>query len=188
MTDPHITEALTRLPQAVQALQQATGDIPPAGGTGATTGPSDRTGRLATTHLTDPRTDPARSDLEHLDRMLAKPHPRHLPHIADIINRWAPNRTRKAAIDANNRAAANDDLNRRGDPNNCPSCARINTWGDIHARGLCRRCDHTLTRITDLYDTQLDMPPRDLLERTQGRKITNGDIHNTMHGQPRRKP
>lgn len=191
-----LSEARRRLPAARTAIHRHIGNIPAAGGGTRASGTSDRTGSIACKLATAIDADQAWRDDAELDRLelqaIARLQAgtsitRTLQDILRIVDRWAPDPKRKQVLEDGLRAAANDDLNYRGDINNCRSCARIpGQWGDPHRQGMCKRCDHTLARITELYYHDYDMPPRELLARCQGRRITNGDIANAMHGHRRR--
>jgi hypothetical protein len=190
-----LSEARRRLPAARKALAECIGDIPAAtGGTGAS-GVSDRTGRLALT-LIEGR-DAAVADSDQLNMLMAdmmrrcqqsKPIGRQLAQALDIIDRWAPTPKRRAALEANQRAAANDLLNRHDDHGNCTSCARDpKSFKEQFRRGLCVNCYRRVERINELYVEPVDMPPLNLviLFRERG-KVTDRDIHNAMTGHARR--
>ena len=176
------------------------GTIPASGGGTGASGASDRTGRLALGLLEGQ--DPAVADSLRLDQLEraamrrlqeGQPIDAQLAGILDICDRWAPTERRKQALDNNLRAAANDDLNRRGDTGNCLSCRRLGSarFNPPHKKGLCKSCDRWLNRTLELYDVQLDMPKRELLELAERRgansKVTDQDIHIVMHGHTRRQ-
>jgi len=190
-----LTEAARRLPAARKALDAATGDIPPAGGSGGGSGTSDRTGRLALAVIDG--TDTAVLDSRRLDALervciarckAGQDIAAQLRQVLDICDRWAPDPRRKAALDANLRAAADDMLNRHDDQGNCTSCKRVpGAWGEPHRRGLCKTCSRHLDRVHALYDVVLELPPKRLVEVLQSKgKVTDQDIHVVMHGSVRR--
>lgn len=189
-----MAEVRRRLPGARQAMIAALGTIPAAGGSGGSSGPSDRTGRLACAYLANPDIDPARRDLDTLTMILYRARARRhftngeIAAMLDLCDRWAPTPRRKAKLDDNLRAAAGDLLNATDDHHNCRSCKRVpGAWGEPHKNGLCKNCDRWLQRTLLHYDVTIDMPPLALvaigLERY---KITDADIHTVMHGKPRR--
>jgi hypothetical protein len=111
-----------------------------------------------------------------------------LMRLQALCDRWAPDPRRKAALDANLRAAADDLLNRHDDQGNCTSCKRVpGAWGEPFRRGLCVNCYRYLERVHALYDVVLELPPKRLVEVLQARgKVTDQDIHTAMHGSVRR--
>ena len=158
MDDAHLlSEARRRLPAARTALQQCIGDIPAAsGGTWASSGVSDRPGRLALTVI-DGR-DQAITDsrrLDHLMKLMAarcrrsESLTRQLTEVVDICDRWAPTERRKAALEANLRDAAEG----KGD-DGCISCARTRdhrgapVYAEQHpGLKICKSCYDTLRRV-----------------------------------------
>lgn len=187
-----LSDVRRRLPAARNAILCAVGDMPSRGGSeGVSGGGTGEWGPTVTIAMNCHR-DQAYKDLGRLtelewaNRTQGGLTSHQLEQLFDLCNRWAPDGKRRQVLEDGLRAAANDELNYRGDTNNCRSCARVpGQWGDPHRQGLCKRCDHTLARITEMYEHDYDMPPRELLERTCGRKITNGDITNAMHGHRR---
>ena len=185
-----------RLPAARQALDRCTGTIPAAGGgTGASSGVSDRTGRLALCIIDG--MDQAIVDSRLLDTLerttIARlkngdPIGHQLAAILDIVDRWAPAEKRRRALEQNLRAASDDLLNRHDDHGNCDSCKRVpGAWGEPHRRGLCKTCARHLDRVTALYCVDIDVPPKRLLEVLHAKgKVTDHDIHTVMHGHTRR--
>ena len=190
-----LDEARRRLPAARSALQAATGDMPCSGTSQGGSGTSDRTGRLAIGIIDG--IDLAVNDtrrLDHLERIIiarcktGQPWAQELAQVMDIVDRWAPAPSRKRKLDDNLRAAADDLLNKTEDAHNCRSCKRDpGSYGEPHARGMCKSCDRWLQRVLALYDVTIDMPPVALLVIARERgKVTDHDIHNTMTGQKRR--
>lgn len=184
-----------RLPTARAKLAECLPDMPAAGGGGGS-GTSDRTGRIAVM-LLETGSDQAWADWHTLDRIervlidrcqRTLSITRQLEQLLDIVDRWAPTAKRRQALEANQRDAANDLLNRHDDHGNCQSCKRVpGAWGEPHARGLCKSCDRWLQRVLVYYDVELTMPPRALVEIGQARmKVTDHDIHNAMTGHKRR--
>lgn len=195
MTNHLLAELAARLPPTRRALAQAIGDIPASGGSGTSSGISDRTGRLALGLIEG--IDAAILDSERLNALerqcIVRLHNDQriehlLAQIVDICDRWAPTQRRKSKIDENLRAAADDLLNRHDDSGNCDSCKRVpGAWGAPHRKGLCKTCARHLDRISVLYVTDLELPPRRLVEivKTRG-KVTDRDIHASMDGGTRR--
>jgi hypothetical protein len=190
-----LSEARRRLPAARTALQAATGDMPCSGTSQGGSGTSDRTGRLAIGIIDG--IDIAINDtrrLDHLERIIiarcktGQPWAQELAQVMDIVDRWAPTPHRRRKLDDNLRAAADDLLNKTEDHHNCRSCKRDpGSYGEPHARGMCKSCDRWLQRVLALYDVTIDMPPVALLVIARERgKVTDHDIHNTMTGQKRR--
>lgn len=195
ITVDRLGEVRRRLPDARQAMLDALGTMPStAGGSGGTSGPSDRTGRLACAYLTNEAIDPARRDLDALTLILWRARNRgyftggEIAAMLDLCDRWAPTPSRRRKIDDNLRAAADDLLNKTEDAHNCRSCKRDpGSYGEPHARGMCKSCDRWLQRVLSLYDVTIDMPPVALLVIARERgKVTDHDIHNSMTGQKRR--
>lgn len=191
----HMDQVRRRLPDARENMIAALGTMPStAGGTGGSSGPSDRTGRLACAYLTNQAIDPARRDLDALTMILWRARCRgyftngEVATMLDLCDMWAPTAGRKRKLDDNLRAAADDILNKTEDTNNCRSCKRDpGSYGEPHARGMCKSCDRWLQRVLSLYDVTIDMPPVALLVIARERgKVTDHDIHNTMTGQKRR--
>jgi len=186
-----------RRPLARQRIIEALGTIPAAGGgTGAASGVSDRTGRLACAYLTNTSTDIARQDLDRLidiewaNKTNGGITRRQLDTLEDIVDRWAPDPRRRQALEANLRAASDDLLNRHDDHGNCRSCRRDpKSYKEPFRRGLCVNCYRRVQRINELYVDPVDMPPLKLvvLFRERG-KVSDHDIHNAMHGCVRREP
>lgn len=151
-----LSEARRRLPAARDALAAATGDIPPAGGSGGGSGTSDRTGRLALAIIDG--TDNAVTDSSYLDRLekiciarckAGQDIDHQLRQILDICDRWAPDPRRKAALDANLRAAAEG----KGD-DGCNSHARVKDhkgvprYEERHpGLAVCQTCHRDLRRV-----------------------------------------
>jgi hypothetical protein len=146
-----------RLPAALAALDRCTGTIPAAGGgTGGSSGISDRTGRLALAIIDG--CDPAIVDARLLDGLertiiarlkLGQPIAHQLAQVLDIVDRWAPTPKRRRAIESTLRQAAEG----KGD-DGCLSCARIkNHQGDpVYSEqhpGLkvCKSCHDMLKRV-----------------------------------------
>jgi hypothetical protein len=190
-----LSEARRRLPAARTALQAATGDMPCSGTSQGGSGTSDRTGRLAIGIIDG--IDLAINDtrrLDHLERIIiarcktGQPWTQELAQVMDIVDRWAPTPARRRKLDDNLRAAADDLLNKTEDTNNCRSCKRDpGSYGEPHARGMCKSCDRWLQRVLALYDVTIDMPPVALLVIARERgKVTDHDIHASMSGQKRR--
>lgn len=184
-----------RRPLARQRIIDALGTIPAAGGgTGAASGVSDRTGRLACTYIANTSTDVARQDLDRLtdiewtNKTKGGVTRKQLEVLVDICDRWAPDPKRRRALDANLRAAADDLLNRHDDHGNCTSCKRVpGAYGEPHRKGLCKTCARHLDRVMALYDVVLELPPKRLVEIGEQRgKVTDQDIHTVMHGSTRR--
>jgi hypothetical protein len=188
-------EVRRRLPDARQAMIAALGTMPStAGGSGGSSGPSDRTGRLACAYLANEAIDPARRDLDALTMILWRARNRghftggEIAAMLDLCDRWAPTPQRRRKIDDNLRAAADDLLNKTEDAHNCRSCKRDpGSWGEPARRGLCKSCIRYLDRCTTLYDVTLELPPVALVVALRERgKVTDADIHNAMIGQKRR--
>jgi hypothetical protein len=169
--------------------------MPASGGSGGTSGVSDRTGRLALAVIAGQ--DQALTDSRRLDHLMllmaarcrrGQPLTRQLSEVIDICDRWAPTERRRRALDANLRAAADDLLNKHDDHGNCESCKRVpGEYGEPHRRGLCKTCARHLDRVMALYDVVLELPPKRLLEIGKQRgKVTDQDIHVVMHGSTRR--
>lgn len=184
-----------RRPLARSKMIDALGTIPAAGsGTGAVSGVSDRTGRLACAYLANTSTDTARQDLDRLtdiewtNKTKGGISRKQLEVLVDICDRWAPTERRRRALDTNLRAAADDLLNKHDDHGNCDSCKRVpGAWGEPHRQGLCKTCARHLDRVHALYDVTLELPPRVLVEVCKGKgKVTDHDIHAAMHGSRRR--
>lgn len=195
ITVDRMCEVRRRLPDAREAMIAALGTMPStAGGSGGTSGPSDRTGRLACAYLTNEAIDPARRDLDALTMILWRARNRghftggEIAVMLDLCDRWAPTPQRKRKLDEGLRAASDDLLNKTEDHHNCRSCKRDpGSYGEPHARGMCKSCDRWLQRVLALYDVTIDMPPVALLVIARERgKVTDHDIHNCMTGQKRR--
>lgn len=192
-----LSEARRRLPAARTAIHRHIGNIPAAGGGTRASGTSDRTGSIACKLATAIDADQAWRDDAELDRLelqaIARLQAgtsitRTLQDILRIVDRWAPDPKRKQVLEDGLRAAANDDLNYRGDINNCDSCRRDpGSYGEPFRRGLCVNCYRRVARIVELYDVDITMPPVDLVRLFRERgKVTDHDIHRVMAGQPRR--
>lgn len=193
-----LSDARRRLPQARKNLQAALGDMPSRGGAeGVSGGGTGEWGPTVTIALALGR-DEAVRDSRRLDTLMLFMAARcrrtqsitnQLAEVIDICDRWAPTARRRQAIDTNLRAAADDLLNRHDDHGNCRSCTRVKgVWGEPHRQGLCKTCARHLDRIHNLYDVELELPPRILVEvcKTRG-KVTDHDIYAAMHGNKRRE-
>lgn len=175
-------------------MEAALGTIPSANGAGGG-GVSDRTGRLAVAYIDNPASDPARRDLDRVGTIQRRATERggytqgELATLTDICDQWAPSNKRRAALDANLRAAADDLLNRHDDHGNCISCKRVpGAWGDPHRQGLCKTCARYLDRVNSLYVCDESLPRKQLVEISEDRgKVTDRDIHTVYHGTPRRE-
>jgi len=185
-----------RLPAARQALDRCTGTIPAAGGgTGASSGVSDRTGRLALCIIDG--MDQAIVDSRLLDALerttiarlnAGDPIGHQLAAILDIVDRWAPAEKRKRALEQNLRDAA-DDMVDRADWNKCHSHRRVQGVAPPETRRpggkLCRWCEDWVRALTDPngdWQLDIDMPPLDMV---------NANAHGTKidrHIPPRRRP
>jgi hypothetical protein len=190
-----LSEARRRLPAARTALAVAIGDMPCSGTSQGGSGTSDRTGRIALGVIEG--VDTAWTDTRELDRLeriiIAKCNAGQswtylLPRVLDIVDRWAPTPRRRTALHNNLRSASDDLLNKSDDHGNCTSCKRVpGAWGEPHRQGMCKTCARYIDRITALYVVAIDMPPRALIEISEARgKVTDHDIHTTMHGHTRR--
>lgn len=188
-----LTAIYRQLPPTRQALAQALGDIPPTT-TGHTSGHGDRTSRLAL-HANQ---DQALTDQATLDRLIttaaARIHNHQPAHnaiaaILDICNRWAPPTRRRQHIHQGLRDAANDQLNRTGDPNNCTSCRRVpGVYGEPHRRGLCKRCARWVDHIEATHGTRLELPPVALVEHSRTGRVDAAVIARTLRNNPLTNP
>ena len=190
-----LDETKRRLPLARSALAVAIGDMPCSGTSQGGSGTSDRTGRIALGVIDG--VDTAWTDSRELDRLeriiIAKCNAEQswtylLPRVLDIVDRWAPTPRRRTALHNNLRSASDDLLNKTDDHGNCTSCKRVpGAWGEPHRKGMCKTCARYMDRVMALYVVTIDMPPRALIEIGEQRgKVTDHDIHATMHGHTRR--
>jgi hypothetical protein len=190
-----LEEVRRRLPMARAKLAEALPDMPTSGGGGGS-GTSDRTGGIATA-IMDNANDQAWADwhdLERIERIIiercrtGQTITRPLAQLLDIVNRWAPTDKRRRALEANQRDAANDLLNRHNDQGNCTSCKQVpGAYGTPHSRGLCKTCDRWLQRVLTYYDLTDTMPRKRLVEIGEANgKVTDRDIHTVYHDCTRR--
>ena len=137
-----LSEAHRRLPAALKAIEDAIGDLPCSGSAQGGSGTSDRTGRIAIGIIDG--VDQAWTDSVELDRLeriiINKCRNQQswtylLPRILDIIDRWAPTDTRRRAIEANLRDAADG----KGD-DGCHSCAMKSQSGGSMRAPMSAAC------------------------------------------------